>query len=68
LQKTFSFRPETTERDATDNWSQQSSEDLYNLNTLNGNASDPGFSPKPVRITFSFFKIRFAALLKQFEI
>jgi hypothetical protein len=43
-------RTEGPEREA-DDWSQQSSEELYNLNTLNGNNSDPGFSPKPVRIT-----------------
>ncbi len=43
-------RTEGPEREA-DDWSQQSSEELYNLNTLNGTNSDPGFSPKPVRIT-----------------
>jgi hypothetical protein len=41
-------RPEGGEAEA-DTWSQQSSEDLYNLNTLNGHISDPGFSPKPVK-------------------
>jgi hypothetical protein len=44
------YRTEGPEREA-DDWSQQSSEELYNLNTLNGTNSDPGFSPKPVRIT-----------------
>ena len=46
----YFYRPEGggEEREA-DDWSQQSSEDLYNLNTLNGHASDPSFSPKPVK-------------------